>query len=126
MSDDKSDEEESISNDFTLYSENICFVISSLWNKREEHTNTDYAVTGWILCLIPHIREDIFKNTQIKHHIQVNNVIGFFFLDQLKKSYTELLIRYGANIQISIKIMIPLTAMNLSAIVKILVMVTVI
>ena len=34
MSDYKSDEEESISNDCTLYSENICFVISSLWNER--------------------------------------------------------------------------------------------
>ena len=60
MSDDKSDEEESISNYFALYSENICFVIYSLWNKIEEHINTDYAVTGWMLCVIPHIREDFF------------------------------------------------------------------
>ena len=56
MSDDESDEEESISNYFTLYSENICFVISSLWNEREKYINTDYAVTGWMLCAIPHIR----------------------------------------------------------------------
>ena len=41
MSDDESDEEESISNDCTLYSENICFVISSLWNEREKYINTD-------------------------------------------------------------------------------------
>ena len=75
MSDDKSDEEESTSKNLTLYYENICFVISSLWNKREEHINTDYSVTGWMLCVIPHIREDIFKNAQNKHHIQVNNVI---------------------------------------------------
>ena len=34
MSDDKNDEEESISNDCTLYYENVCFVISSLWNER--------------------------------------------------------------------------------------------
>ena len=61
MSDDESDEEESTSNDFTLYSENICFFISILRNKREEHINTDYAVTGWILCVLPHIREDVFK-----------------------------------------------------------------
>ena len=58
-----------------LYSENICYVISNLWNKREEHINTDYAMTGWMLCVIPHIREDVFKNAQNKHHIQVNNVI---------------------------------------------------
>ena len=75
MSDDKSDEEESISKNLTLYSENICFVIFRLWNKREEHINTDYAVTSWMLCVIPHIREDVFKNAQNKHHIQVNNVI---------------------------------------------------
>ena len=31
MSDDESDEEELSSNDYTDYSENICFVISKLW-----------------------------------------------------------------------------------------------
>ena len=60
MSDDQSDEEESISKDSILYYENICFVISILWNKMEAHINTDYAVTGWMLCVIPHIREDFF------------------------------------------------------------------
>ena len=56
ISDDESDEGESISNDCTLYSENICFVISRLWNVMEKHINTDYSVTGWMLCVIPHIR----------------------------------------------------------------------
>ena len=79
MSDDKSVEEESISNNLILYSENICFVISSLWNKREEHMNTYYAVTGWMLFVIPHIREDVFKKAQNKYHIQVNNVIKTLF-----------------------------------------------
>ena len=65
MSDDKTDEEESISNDFILYYENIYFVISSLWNEKEKHINTDYSVTGWMLCVIPHIREDIFKMHKI-------------------------------------------------------------
>ena len=64
-SDDKSDEEESISNDYNLYSDNICFVISNFWNEREKHINTDYAVTGWILCVIPHIRVDVFKMQKI-------------------------------------------------------------
>ena len=79
MSDDESDEEESISNDFTLYSENICFVISSLWNEREKHINTYYTVTGLMLCVIPQIMEDVFKNAQNKHCIQVNNVIKTLF-----------------------------------------------
>ena len=84
MSDEKSDEEESISNDCNLYYENIFFLISSLWNEREKHINTDYSVTGGMLCVIPHIGEDVFKNAQNKNHIQVNNVIKLFLLDQLK------------------------------------------
>ena len=76
MSDDESDEEEAASNDCTLYSENICFVISSLCNEKEKHTNTDYALTGWMLCVITHIREFVFKNAQNKHYIQVNNFIN--------------------------------------------------
>ena len=85
MYDDESDEEESISKNLTLYSENICFVISRLWNKREEHINTDYAVTGWMLCVIPRIREDVFKNAQNKHHIQVKNVIKNLFSGSTEK-----------------------------------------
>ena len=61
MSDDESDEEESSSNDYTVISDNVCMVISKFLNEREKHINTDYAVTAWILCLIPHIREDVFK-----------------------------------------------------------------
>ena len=61
MSDDESDEEELISNYCTLCSENNYFVISSLWYEREKHINTYYAVTGFMLCLLPHIREDVFK-----------------------------------------------------------------
>ena len=36
-SDEKSDEEESISNDCTEYSDNIIFVISKLWNETEKN-----------------------------------------------------------------------------------------
>ena len=63
-SDDESDKDDPTvptSKDSMLYSENICYVISNLWNKRKKHINTDYAVTGWMLCVIPHIREDVFK-----------------------------------------------------------------
>ena len=80
-----SDEEDPTSKDSILYSENICFIISSLCNKREEHINTDYAVTGWMLCVIPHIREDVFKNAQNKNHIQVNNVIKTLFAVSTEK-----------------------------------------
>ena len=56
-----------------------CFVISSLCNESKKHINTDYAVTDWMLCVIPRIREDVFKNAKNKHHIQVNNVIKTLF-----------------------------------------------
>ena len=56
MSDDKSDEEDSSSNGYTGISDNVCLVILKFWNKREKHTNTDCAVTGWMLCVNPHIR----------------------------------------------------------------------
>ena len=85
MYDVESDEEESISNDFTLYSENICFVISKLWNKSEEHINTNYVVTGWMLCVISHIRKDLFKNAQNINRIQVNNFIKTFYAGSTEK-----------------------------------------
>ena len=100
MSDDESDEEESMSKYCTLYSENICFVISSLWNEREKHINTDYAVNGWILCVIPHIREDVFKNAQNKHHIQVNNVIKSFFSGSTEKELHESLDTFWSKYKI--------------------------
>ena len=91
MSDEECDEEDSISNYCTLYSENICFVISILWNEREKHINTDYTVTGWMLCVIPHTREYIFKNAQNKHHIQENNVIKTLFVGSTEKYLHEIL-----------------------------------
>ena len=74
-SDYERDKEESSSNDYTDYSENICFVISNLWNETEKNINTDYAVTGCMLYVITHIREDVFKKSNGKHHFQLNNVI---------------------------------------------------
>ena len=56
----------------------------------------------------------------------MNNVIKTLFAGSTGKELHGLLIRSGANMQLSIKIIIPLTAMNLSGIVNILVMVTVI
>ena len=64
-SDNESDEEDSLSNGYTEYLDNIYFVISNLWNRREKYINTDYAVTGCMLCIIPHIREGVFKMHKI-------------------------------------------------------------
>ena len=46
-------------------------------------------MTGWMLCLIPHIREYVFKNAQNKHHIQVNNVIKSLFAGSTEKELHE-------------------------------------
>ena len=42
-----------------------------------------------MLCVIPHIREDVFKNEQNKHHIQVNNVIKSLFSGSTEKELHE-------------------------------------
>ena len=68
----------------------------------------------------------MFKNSQKKHHIQVDTVFKSFILDRLKKSYMKLLIRFGPNIQNSIIRMILLTVISLYLIVKISLMVIVI
>ena len=83
--------EESISNDCNSYSDNICFVISNLWNDRYKYINNDYSVTGWMLCVISHIREDVFKNAQNNHHIQVNTVINSLFIGSTEKELYETL-----------------------------------
>ena len=93
-SDDESDKEELLSNDYTEYSDNICFVMSNLWNQIEIYINTDYAVTGWMLCVITHIREDVFKNAQNKHHIQVNTVIKSLFAGSTEKELHEALDKF--------------------------------
>ena len=61
------------------------FFISKLWNGGGENINIYYAVTGWMLCAIPHIREDVFKNAQNNHHIQVNTVIIGLCVGSTKK-----------------------------------------
>ena len=53
--------------------------------KVETYINTDCAVNGCMLCVIPHIREDFFKNAQNKHHIQVNNFIKTLFAGSTEK-----------------------------------------
>ena len=109
-----------------MYSENICFVIYSLWNKREEHINTDYDVTGWMFCLIPHIRKDVFKYAQNKHHIQVNNVIKTLFSGSTEKELHATIDTLWSEYTKFNQSMIPLKEMDLSETVKILLMVTVI
>ena len=80
-----------------------------------------------MICVITHIREDVFKNAQNHHHIQVNTVINSLFAGSTEKELHETLdtfwSKYTKNPIIR---MILLTVMSLSGTVKILLMVTVI
>ena len=94
-----------------------------MWNQGEKNLSTDYAVTGCMLCVIPHIREDVFKNVQNKHHIQVNNVIKSLFAESTEKELHKTIDKFWSKYKMSIIRMILLTVMNLSGTVQILVMV---
>ena len=48
----------------------------------------------WILCVIPHIREDAFKNAQNKHNIQVNNIIKTLFAVSTEKELHGTLVTF--------------------------------
>ena len=48
-------------------------------------------MTGWIICVIHHIREDLFKNSNGKHHFQVNTVINNLFAGSTEKYLHETL-----------------------------------
>ena len=60
-----------------------------MWIEGEEHINNDYSVNGWILCVINHIREDVFKNPNINHMNQVNNVIKNLFAGSYEKELNK-------------------------------------
>ena len=47
-----------------------------------------------MLSVLPHIREDVFKNAQNKHHNQVNNVIKTLFAGSTEKELHGTLDRF--------------------------------
>ena len=60
---DTEDEEENIDTDDPDTSdsdllESLSSTVCNLWQIRQLHINTDFSVTGWILCVIPHIFKD--------------------------------------------------------------------
>ena len=54
-------------------------------------------MTGWILCVITRIREDVFKKVQNHHHIQVNTVIKSLFSGSTEKELYENLDKLWSN-----------------------------
>ena len=47
--------------------------------KRKLHVNTDFSVTGWMICVITHIRKDAKYDSDSDHIKQVNNFINTLF-----------------------------------------------
>ena len=81
---DTEDGEENIDTDdpdssesYTL--ESLSSSVCNLWQKRQLDINTDFAVTGWMLCVIPHIRKYAKDHSDSDHRKQVNNIIKTLF-----------------------------------------------
>ena len=83
-SDGDTEEEENIDTD-NLESidsdmlESLSLSVCKLWRKRQLHINTDFAVTGWMLFVIPHIHKYAKDHSDSDHRKQVNNVIKTLF-----------------------------------------------
>ena len=54
-------------------------LVCILWQKRKLHIKTDFEVTGWLLCVIPHIHKDKKYNSDSDHRKHVKNVIKTLF-----------------------------------------------
>ena len=57
----------------------LSFSVFKLFQKRQLHINTDFSVTGWMLCVIPHIRKYAKNNSDNDNRKKVNNVINTLF-----------------------------------------------
>ena len=70
------DDPESIDSDMLVsLSSLVCYI----WQKRKIHINNYFAVTGWMLCVIPHICKDEKDHSDSDHKKQVNNIINTLF-----------------------------------------------
>ena len=92
-------------------------------NEKDKHIYTNYTVTGWMLFLITHIREDVFKNTNRNHIKQVNTDIKTLFSGVSDKELHETLDIFWSDYENSVIIIILLTVMYLSGVLNIFVMV---
>ena len=70
------DNSDSIDSDMLeILSSSVC----KLLQKREIHINANFAVTGWMICVITHICKDTKYNFDGDHKKQVNNAIKTLF-----------------------------------------------
>ena len=57
----------------------LSFSVCKLWENRQLHINTGFSVTGWMLCVIPHICKDSKDHSESYNRNQFNNVIKTLF-----------------------------------------------
>ena len=57
----------------------LIYSVCSLCQKRRLHIRTYFAVTGWVLCVIPHILKYAKDHLDSDHGKQVNSVIKTLF-----------------------------------------------
>ena len=78
------------------------------------HVNTDFSVTGWMLCVIPHILKYAKESSDIDHRKQINNVIKHCFMGYLKTKYILLNTYFGLSTPCFIIRMVHSMVMDLS------------
>ena len=65
------------------------FFIPKFLIEREKHINTDYSLTGWMLCVMPTLREDILTNLNGNYMNQINTVIKILFAYLSEEEFHE-------------------------------------
>ena len=59
-------------------------VIINFRDKREVHINTNYSITGWMLCVIPHICKDVTDNSHRNNRNQARCLYKTMFVTYQK------------------------------------------
>ena len=62
-----------------IFPVSLSYSVCNLWQKIQIHINTDFTVTGWMLCVIPHIYKDEKYQSDSDNRKQVKNVIKTLF-----------------------------------------------
>ena len=93
--------------------ESLSSLVFSLWKTRKLHINTDFSVTGWILCVIPRIFKDAKYHSDIYNRKQANNLINTFLVDYQRMTFILLKTYFGLSTLNSITRLVHLTGMNL-------------
>ena len=94
--------------------ESLSFSVLGQWGKRGLNINTYFSVTGWMLCVIPHIRKYAKDNSDGDNRKQFNNVIKTFFIIYLRMNCMLPQACFGVGILTLITIMFHLIVKILS------------